>query len=89
MPGDEVPLRNKNVLDETIHLWEYKWSLDDEEVHGPFSTVDMRQWIDSGFFSKDAVVVRLVTSSTSLDGFKGFIVLSESELASEMTAGKE
>lgn len=37
--------------------WEFKWTIDDTEVHGPYSTEQMSKWADDGYF-KDGVFVK-------------------------------
>ncbi|XP_067015388.1 CD2 antigen cytoplasmic tail-binding protein 2 homolog isoform X2 [Anabrus simplex] len=39
--------------------WEYKWKVDDDEVHGPYSTEQMQAWVTEGYF-KQAVWVRRI-----------------------------
>lgn len=29
-------------------LWEYKWDKDSSDIHGPFSSTQMSDWVDSG-----------------------------------------
>jgi CD2 antigen cytoplasmic tail-binding protein 2 len=41
--------------------WEFKWSDDAEEVHGPHTSEQMQEWVTEGFF-KDTVCVRKVGS---------------------------
>ncbi|KAF9427519.1 hypothetical protein BGZ94_004749 [Podila epigama] len=48
--------------------WEYKWASPSEgqaadEVHGPFSSADMKSWTEQGFFSQ-GILVRMVGDST-------------------------
>eukprot|EP00123_Amoebidium_parasiticum_P013597 comp22051_c0_seq2/m.32056 comp22051_c0_seq2/g.32056 ORF comp22051_c0_seq2/g.32056 comp22051_c0_seq2/m.32056 type:complete len:130 (-) comp22051_c0_seq2:605-994(-) len=51
--ADDTPV---NVSDGV--QWEYKWKEgDDQEVFGPFSSENMRDWKEGGMFS-DEVVVR-------------------------------
>lgn len=41
---------NKRVSDEV--MWEYKWeNKDDSEVYGPFTSQQMQDWVDEGYFS--------------------------------------
>lgn len=40
-------------------MWEYKWTQGDPELHGPFTSLQMMQWSDDGFF-KDGVMCRKV-----------------------------
>ncbi|XP_026217921.1 CD2 antigen cytoplasmic tail-binding protein 2 [Anabas testudineus] len=41
----------KIVTDEV--MWEYKWDTDDNsEIYGPFSSQQMQDWVDEGYFSK-------------------------------------
>ena len=38
--------------------WEYKWEdKDDAEIYGPYSSQDMLEWTQSGYFN-DGVLVR-------------------------------
>lgn len=45
-------------------LWEYKWKQDDTEIHGPFTTEQMQQWVDENYF-KTGVFVRKVGEGTN------------------------
>ncbi|KAL3986701.1 hypothetical protein ACER0C_013816 [Sarotherodon galilaeus] len=41
---------NKRVSDEV--MWEYKWeNKDSSEVYGPFTSQQMQDWVDEGYFS--------------------------------------
>ncbi|KAF3699839.1 CD2 antigen cytoplasmic tail-binding protein 2 [Channa argus] len=41
---------NKRVIDEA--MWEYKWDNEDNsEVYGPFTSRQMQEWVDEGYFS--------------------------------------
>lgn len=41
---------NKRVSDEV--MWEYKWeNKDNSEVYGPFTSQQMQDWVDEGYFS--------------------------------------
>ena len=45
--------------------WEYKWeNKDDAELHGPFTSSQMLDWQEAGFF-KDGVYVRKLTEKGS------------------------
>ena len=37
--------------------WEYKWKEDDEEIHGPFTSSEMQQWVEDDYFP-DGVLCR-------------------------------
>lgn len=37
--------------------WQFKWTMQDTELHGPYSTQQMQNWVDDGYF-KDGVFVR-------------------------------
>lgn len=39
--------------------WQFKWKKDDNDSHGPFSTEQMQQWVDDGYF-KDGVFVKKI-----------------------------
>lgn len=45
--------------DENQLRWEYKWKESDTDTHGPFSSEQMQNWVDDGYF-KDGVLVRKV-----------------------------
>lgn len=45
--------------DENELRWEYKWKEADTDTHGPFSSEQMQNWVDNGYF-KDGVLVRKV-----------------------------
>lgn len=38
-------------------MWEFKWKQTDAEVHGPYSSAQMQQWVAEGYF-KDGVFVK-------------------------------
>lgn len=38
-------------------MWEFKWKQTDSEVHGPYSSAQMQQWVTEGYF-QDGVFVR-------------------------------
>lgn len=44
-----------DVSDEV--MWEFKWKQTDTEVHGPYSSAQMQQWVTDGYFS-DGVFVK-------------------------------
>uniref|UniRef100_A0A3P8RKH2 CD2 antigen cytoplasmic tail-binding protein 2 n=1 Tax=Amphiprion percula TaxID=161767 RepID=A0A3P8RKH2_AMPPE len=48
--GDSKEEDNKRVSDEV--MWEYKWENEDNsEVYGPFTSQQMQDWVDEGYFS--------------------------------------
>lgn len=51
---DKDEEKTSNVL-----LWEYKWKQTDETIHGQFTTEQMQNWVEEGYF-KDGVLVRKV-----------------------------
>lgn len=38
-------------------MWEFKWKQTDTEVHGPYSSAQMQQWVSEGYFN-DGVFVK-------------------------------
>ena len=50
------PLAKKPRLASTSCVWYYKRKLDDEQVHGPFSSTNMLEWKAGGYFVGDNVV---------------------------------
>jgi len=38
-------------------MWEFKWKQTDSEIHGPFNSAQMQQWVTEGYF-KDGVFVK-------------------------------
>jgi len=46
--------------------WEYKWSDKDTEVYGPFTSEQMAEWKEKGFF-KDTLVVRKLDKTSAKD----------------------
>ncbi len=38
-------------------MWEFKWKQSDTEVHGPYSSAQMQQWVSEGYFN-DGVFVK-------------------------------
>lgn len=43
--------------DEPILMWEFKWKLSDEKIHGPYTTAQMIKWSKENYF-KDGIMVR-------------------------------
>lgn len=54
-PTAVAPSQSKTVTNEIT--WEFKWKLEDDEIHGPFSTQQMQLWVEEGYF-KDGVMVK-------------------------------
>ncbi|XP_033126622.1 CD2 antigen cytoplasmic tail-binding protein 2-like [Anneissia japonica] len=55
--------KSQIAIDEV--LWEYKWEdKDNAEIHGPFSSTQMQEWVDKDFFP-DGVLVRKVNSGAN------------------------
>ena len=57
---DKKPEEAKKPVESSLSddvQWEFKWSGDDAEVHGPHSSQSMMDWQESGYFS-DGVLVR-------------------------------
>lgn len=53
---EEVEDEDKRMCDEV--MWEYKWdNKEDSELYGPFSSQQMQDWVDEGYF-KDGVYCR-------------------------------
>nr|XP_057904543.1 CD2 antigen cytoplasmic tail-binding protein 2 isoform X2 [Doryrhamphus excisus]XP_057904544.1 CD2 antigen cytoplasmic tail-binding protein 2 isoform X2 [Doryrhamphus excisus] len=49
---------NNRVSEEV--MWEYKWeNKDDSEVYGPFTSQQMQDWVDEGYFSSGVYCRRL------------------------------
>eukprot|EP00939_MAST-03C_sp_MAST-3C-sp1_P000465 g465.t1 len=53
-------LRSRGLLKTVIEdprredfIWEYKWTLDTSDIHGPFTTEQMREWRQQGYFVGD------------------------------------
>ncbi|XP_026182008.1 CD2 antigen cytoplasmic tail-binding protein 2 [Mastacembelus armatus] len=54
---------NKRVIDEV--MWEYKWeNKDNSEIYGPFTSQQMQDWVDEGYFA-DGVYCRRVDQEGS------------------------
>eukprot|EP01052_Picozoa_sp_SAG31_P011329 SAG31_NODE_639_length_13309_cov_4.008468_6_plen_101_part_00 len=47
--------------------WEYKISINDQQVHGPFSSEHMQAWMDQGYFKEKPVWVRRVSKQQKQD----------------------
>jgi CD2 antigen cytoplasmic tail-binding protein 2 len=47
-----------NVVSEEV-MWQYKWQKEDHDVHGPFTSSQMQEWVDKDYF-KNGVWVRKV-----------------------------
>jgi CD2 antigen cytoplasmic tail-binding protein 2 len=43
--------------------WEFKWSNDDDEIHGPYSTQEMLAWLEHGYFNESVVIRKAETNS--------------------------
>lgn len=49
-PEEKDDEEDKRVSDEV--MWEYKWeNKDDSEIYGPFTSQQMQDWVDEGYFS--------------------------------------
>ena len=48
---------SESGIEESSIKWEYRWSEEDEEVHGPFTSQEMADWQEQGYFN-DSVLVR-------------------------------
>lgn len=46
--------------------WEFKWKQTDDELHGPFTTEQMINWVTDGYF-KTGVFVRKVGTDSSFN----------------------
>ena len=55
------------VLDDQVN-WEFKWSKDDEKIHGPHSSEEMLEWQTNGFFDKGVFVRKIGSTGEFLDG---------------------
>lgn len=60
--GGAVGVSNENAdkKDENLAvevMWEFKWKQSDSEVHGPYSSAQMQQWVTEGYFN-DGVFVK-------------------------------
>lgn len=52
MFADEKPQSSVHSAQHTVDtvMWEYKWDNTDEaEIHGPFTSVQMSEWVDNGY----------------------------------------
>jgi hypothetical protein len=67
--GDPLPETQETLQKE--ELWEYKWTIESEDVFGPFPSKSMKLWQQEKYFP-DTVVVRPVTFQTPLDHHSGF-----------------
>lgn len=47
-------------------MWEFKWKQTDSEVHGPYSSAQMQQWVSEGYF-KDGVFVKKFGQDTQFN----------------------
>lgn len=65
--GKEPTETNKNqelVTEKKELMWEFKWKIEDETIHGPFSTQQMIKWVRDNYF-KDGVMVRKYGEQTN------------------------
>lgn len=67
MFADEV--EDKKLAKEEVRasddvLWEYKWENEDgAELYGPFTSAQMQEWVDDGYFSEGVYCRRMDSSS--------------------------
>ncbi|KAK7938278.1 hypothetical protein WMY93_001604 [Mugilogobius chulae] len=55
---DETETQETRVSDEV--MWEYRWeNKDDSEIFGPFSSQQMQDWVDEGYFSSGVYCRRI------------------------------
>lgn len=64
-PEDDVPAQ----VDSNAITWEFKWKPEDEQIHGPFSTQQMQQWVVEGYFN-DGVLVKKCGTQTDFNTSK-------------------
>lgn len=50
--------------DDGVQMWEYKMTLDDEKIHGPFTSEQMQKFVDDGKF-KEPVFVRKIEEGSN------------------------
>lgn len=56
--ADKKEVEDNKVSDEV--MWEYKWeNKDDSEVFGPFTSQQMQDWVDEGYFSSGVYCKRV------------------------------
>lgn len=53
-------------MDDSKLTWEFKWKLEDNECHGPYSTDQMYKWSLDGYF-KDGVFVKKCGTETQFN----------------------
>lgn len=56
----------EDVAASTEVMWEFKWKQTDAEVHGPYSSAQMQQWVTEGYF-KDGVFVKKFGQDTQFN----------------------
>lgn len=60
---------NSSAEEKPVELaWEFKWSKDSDEVHGPHSTEQMQKWVESGHFKRDSSAGEVWVRKCGQDG---------------------
>lgn len=54
----------EDTKDDDVQMWEYKVTLDDEKIHGPFTSEQMQKFVDDGKF-KEPVFVRKIEEGSN------------------------
>lgn len=63
-PSQPVEEANGDKTEEKVLQWEFKWSQDNDEIQGPFTTEQMNKWSNEGYF-KTGVWVRKCGESSN------------------------
>lgn len=63
-PSQSAEENNGDKTEAKVLQWEFKWSQDNEEIQGPFSTEQMNKWSNEGYF-KTGVWVRKYGESSN------------------------
>jgi len=62
--SEKIPKQGKKPeLDEV--MWEFKWKVDDPELHGPHPSQTMLDWQEGGYFSEGVLVRKVGTEDFS------------------------
>lgn len=68
-PPDDEQSANVAAVDSNAITWEFKWKPEDDQIHGPFSTQQMQQWVVEGYFN-DGVLVKKCGTQTDFNTSK-------------------
>lgn len=58
-------------------LWEYKWTIDEKAVYGPYKSSEIMAWSKAGFFDNngEGILLRRFSAGSVADAKKDFVLL--------------